>query len=140
MASNFIEIEKALIVAVETVDSTTPTSFPNNELVNKPDGLWLKVSNLHSETTPVTMGDGGEDNHRGILQIDINYPANKGSGASLGKADEFSDYFKAGKALLYNAQCVKIISCSLNPANPARYVGGYYRLTLSINYYARTTR
>ena len=139
MTSNYIGIEKALIAGVRAVDNTTPMGYPNSELAeaDKPDGLWLQIHNLRAQSTPVTLGDKGEDNHPGFIQIDINYPANKGTKAILNKADAFIAFFTAGKALSYNGQYVIVQSCSVTPG---RYVGGYYRISVTVNYYARTTR
>lgn len=137
MAARYTDIEKALINAVLSVDNVTPCGMPAAELDEYPDGLWLQLFNLRAESSPVTLGDAGEDNHPGVLQIDINYPKGKGTGDVLSKADEFASFFTAGKSLLYNTQEVKVLSSSLSPG---RYVGGYYRVSLSINYYARTTR
>lgn len=137
MPANYTKIEKALIAAVLVVDNTTPTQMPGTDLSNKPDSLWLAIHNLRAESIPVTLGNAGEDNHPGILQIDINSPKNKGTKLVLEKGDEFAAFFTAGKALLYNAQEVKVLSSSLSPG---RYVGGYYRISLSVSYYARTTR
>lgn len=137
MPANYTDIEKALIAGVRTVDAVTPIAYPNNELETKPDGLWLQLHNMRSESAPATLGDAGEDNHPGFLQIDINYPSNKGAKEVLSKADELAAYFVAGRALLYSAQIVKVLSCSLTQG---RYVGGYYRVSLTVTYYARTTR
>ena len=137
MAANYTDIEKALIGAVRSADATTPRGYPNEELEDKPDGLWLQIHNMRSESTPVTLGDAGEDNHPGFLQIDINYPQNKGSKEVLAKADTIAAFFTAGKSLSYNSQEVKVLSCSVTPG---RYVGGYYRVSVTVNYYARTTR
>ena len=139
MPANYTDIEKALIAAVLAVDNTTPIGYPNNELADedKGNGLWLQLHNMRAQSAPVTLGDNGEDNHPGFLQIDINYPQNKGSKQVLEKADIFAAFFTAGKSLLYNTQVVKVLSCSLSPG---RYVGGYYRISLTINYYARATR
>jgi len=137
MPANYTDIEKALIAAALSVDNVTPTGHPNDVLENKPDGLWLQLGNVRGVSSPATLGDEGEDNHPGFLQIDVNYPENKGSGIVLEKVDEFAAFFTAGKSLLYNAQTVKVLSSTVGPA---RYVGGYYRLSLTVNYYARTTR
>lgn len=137
MGANYTGIESNLIKAVEAVDSVTPMGYPDNELADKPDGLWLQLHNMRAPSTPVTLGDKGEDNHPGFLQIDINSPQNKGTKVVLAKADELAQFFTAGKLLLYNAQTVKVLSCSLSAG---RYVGGYYRISLTINYYARTQR
>lgn len=137
MGANYTDIEKALITAVRAVDSVTPCGMPAAELDETPDDLWLQLHNMRSESTPVTLGDAGEDEHPGTLQIDINYPKGHGTQAVLAKADEFAAYFTAGKPLVYNQQEVKVQSCSLSPG---RYVGGYYRVSLSVNYYSRTFR
>lgn len=139
MAANYTEIEKALIAAVLSVDNTTPMGYPNEELPDddKGDGLWLQLHNMRGQSEPATLGDAGEDNHPGFLQIDINYPQNKGSKQVLAKGDSFAAFFTAGKSLSYNTQEVKVLSSSLSPG---RYVGGYYRVSLTVNYYARTTR
>lgn len=139
MASNYIEIEKGLIAAAKTVDSVTPMGHPNDDLADEDKGqaLWLQLHNLRAISNPVTLGDQGEDNHPGVLQIDINYPEGKGSKQVLSKSDEFASFFTAGKSLLYNAQEIKVLSCSVGPG---RYVGGYYRVSVTVNYYARTVR
>lgn len=139
MAANFTDIEKNLILAVKEVDSTTPTGHPNRRLADKKkgQGLWLQLHNICGDSSPVTLGDQGEDNHPGILQIDINYPEGRGSKQVLAKADAFVGFFTAGKALLYTAQEIRILSSSIGPG---RYVGGYYRVSVSVNYYSRTFR
>lgn len=137
MPANYTDIEKALYAALKSVDATTPCGFPGAELDSYPDGLWLQVFNMRAESGPVTLGDAGEDNHPGILQVDINYPKGQGTGNILAKGDELAAFFTAGKTLSYNTQEVKVLSSSLSSG---RYVGGYYRVSLTINYYARTTR
>ena len=139
MASNYLDIEKALVSAVLSVDNVTPIQLPGQTIddADKPNGLWLALHNMRAQSEPVTLGDAGEDNHPGFLQIDINYPKQQGTKQVLIKADEFASFFTAGKALIYNTQQVKVLSSSLSPG---RYVGGYYRVSLTINYYARTTR
>ena len=137
--SNFLDIEKALISAYQAVGTLVPTGYPGAELADAaiPDGLWAHVHNVRTESKPVTLGGTGEDNHAGFLQIDLNYPRGKGSGELLVKADELITAFPAGRALTYNGQEVKVSSSGLGPG---RYVGGYYRVSIRINYYARTTR
>lgn len=135
--ANYTGIEQALFSAVVEADPGTPTGYTNSPLPDKPDGLWLQVHNLRASSAPATLGIGGEDEHPGVMQIDINYPKNKGSKGALEEADLLAAYFTAGKALVYGGQCVRVESTSLGPG---RYVGGYYRLSLNVNYYALTAR
>lgn len=137
--SNFTDIEKALINSFKDFDSTTPRGYPNAPMTpeNAPDSLWLNLHNLRGKTNPATLGDEGEDNNPGVFQIDLNYPKGKGTKELVDKADAIATAFPAGRVLTYNTQKVTITSTSLDPG---RYVGGYYRTSLSITYYARTKR
>ena len=137
MPANYTGIEKALIKAVRAVDNDTPREYPGKMLSSKPDSMWLSLHNKRGKSDPITLGDKGEDNHPGFLQIDINTPKNKGSGEGLSKGDEFISFFTAGKLLVYNMQNVRVLSSSLSSG---RYVGGYYRISVTITYYSRTQR
>lgn len=138
MSSNYFGIEKALIDAYLSVDNTTPRELPNATIDKSlKTGLWMRVDNERAVSGPVTLGDHGQDDHRGFLQIDVNCPANSGSGQVLQKADELLSYFKAGLAVSYNGQTVTVLSTALSPG---RVVGGFYRVTVTINYYSRTNR
>lgn len=138
MAANYSDIQKALVAAYLSADNTTPTAFPNSELSDtQKTGLWANFHNVRAESSPITLGDKGRDNHPGFLQIDLNYPRNKGDGPLLQKADELLSFFTAGKAFTYNAQKVTVRSTSLSPG---RNVGGFYRVSVTVVYYARTER
>lgn len=137
MGSNYLGIEKNLIAAVRQVDDDTPREYPNKVLTTKPDSMWLSLHNKRAESDPVTLGNQGEDEYPGFLQIDINVPKNGGTGEVLAKADDFVGFFTAGKLLSYNAQNVKVLSSSLSSG---RYVGGYYRISVTVNYYSRIQR
>ena len=137
--SNFLEIEKALIAGYEAVGTLVATAYPGKELTDadKPDDLWCHLHNIRADTDVFTLGGDGMDNNIGFMQIDVNYPKNKGSGAALAKADELATAFSAGTVLTYNTQNVRVIKTSLGPG---RDIGGYYRISLTVNYYAFTQR
>ena len=138
MANKYFTIENVLMRAVKEVAGTMPTDLPNFPLASYPtDSLWVQAHNLRSESAPVTLGAGGEDDHRGILQIDINDTKNNGSGRILNNIDIFANYFTVGRVLRYNGVNVTIKSCS---ASAGRIVGNYYRVSLSVGYSTRTTR
>lgn len=139
MSTKFLDIEKALIAGYQAVGTLVPTGYPGFELTDsdKPDGLWCNIHNVRTISEPVTLGDAGEDNHSGFMQIDINYPVNRGAGEVLIKADELASAFPSGTVLSYNSQNVIVASTTLSPG---RYIGGYYRVSLTVNYYSRTFR
>lgn len=138
--ANYTDIQKALVAAVITADPTTPKGYPNRPLDDndKPtNGIWLQMHNLRGESLPATLGNAGEDNHPGLFQIDVNYPRNVGDGPLLQKVDEIASFFTAGKLLTYNTQNVRVQSTSVTQA---RVVGGYFRISVTVTYYARTFR
>ena len=138
MTTRYLDIEKALLNSIKTIAPDLRRGLPNKNLKNKPDNqVWLQTHNLRSQSFPVTLGDQGEDHHPGIFQIDLNVLSGTGTGIVLEKADAIASFFTAGKIFVYNTQKVRVLSTSLGPG---RYVGGYYRVSLDINYYSRTFR
>lgn len=136
--SAFLKIEQALINSVDNLGLSYPVEYPNCELKQKDKkDLWLKVSNLSAASNVVTLGSNGEDNNPGIFQIDINVDRFKGQKEMLEVADTIATFYTAGKALQYGGVSVKVTSASLSPL---RYVDGYARRSISVNYYSRTTR
>jgi len=137
--SRYLDIEKALIQAYTVLPDNPPTSYPASNLndADRPNALWVQLTNVRGDSGPVTLGAAGEDNHNGFLQIDINAPRDSGTAVALEKADFYASSFTSGTRLVYNGQEVIVLSTSLSSG---RIVGGYYRLSLTINYYARTTR
>lgn len=137
--SVYFNIEKALADAVQGLNLTCPVGKFGVDLSDeeKGDGLWVQPHHLPGKVAPVTCGYQGEDNHTGILQIDINYPIGKGSGKLLQLADTVRQSFQAGDSFSYSGQKVKIRSCSISPTLE---FGGFQRKHLTIVYYARSVR
>lgn len=137
--SNFLSIESALVNYVKSIDPVTVSSNPGLTLTekDKPDGMWLQVNNIRGPTIPVTMGNSGQDENYGILQIDIYDKRNRGSGSVLAKADQFASVMKAGASHVHNGAEIKVTACSLDSG---RYIGAYYKASLSVEYYSRTNR
>lgn len=114
-----------------------PFEYPQSPLSTYPDGLWGKVTNLRGNGRPVTLGPEGYDEHVGIIQIDVNYPAGKGTGDLLDKATEIARAFKPGLTLPYGSMELRTLAVS---ASPDRIVGGYVKVSVSVNYSVRASR
>lgn len=137
--SVYFNIEKALADAISSLKLPCPVGkfgveFSDEE---KGDDLWVQPHHLPGAATPVTCGYLGEDEHKGILQFDINYPMGKGSGKLLQLADTIRKAFQAGDTFWYKDQWVKVRSCSLSPEMK---VGGFQKRYMTITYYARSVR
>lgn len=138
--SNYFGIEQALIDAYIAASAGMPTGYTGAPLSDTAKGegiIWADVHNMRALSEPATLGDKGEDNHPGFLQIDLNIDLGAGSGTLLQKADTIASAFPAGHKLTYNGQVVTITSTSVGPS---RYVGKWNRISVTLYYYARTVR
>jgi hypothetical protein len=137
--SQFFKIEKALVDAVNDLELGIPMSQPNIELSDaaKANGPWGAIHVLNAGTSVATLGDYGEDDNQGVLQVDINVHINTGSGTLLALCDKICSAFTSGKALQYSEQTVKITASSISGI---RNVGGFARRSVSVRFYARTKR
>ena len=109
-----------------------PIEQPNMVLSSYPD-LWLKLSIVPAEAFPVTLGINGDDNHNGYLQIDVNVPVNTGDGLVNLVAGKIKREYPAGR----NIGQVVVGSSSVSPA---RVVGAFYRVSVTVSYYSRIAR
>ena len=109
------------------------------DLDKLPEGneVWNKVAVISGESEPVTLGELGEDRYKGILQIDINAPTNKGTEGILNIVASLRSYFPVGKGFSYGGDTAVIESFSLTPG---RVVDGYYRITAEVEFRADITR
>lgn len=140
MSSMYLEAESTLINYARSVDKGIPVDFPNRELTVTPDdGPWLQFHNLRGETALATLGGAGENESRGIFQIDINVPKGRGSGQALVLGNKYEEAFPIGKKISYNKGNL-IITIHKSALSIGRYVGNYYRVSLSLTYSYRTQR
>jgi hypothetical protein len=129
-------IVKALVDSVLNLGlpqlAGVPVEAPNTDISPYPS-LWLKASVIPNECYPVTLGVDGDDNHNGLLQIDINVPINTGDGLINNIAGEIKKLYPAGR----NISPVVVASSSISPA---RIVGSNYRISVTVTYYSRIAR
>lgn len=103
----------------------------------EPQSPWAAVHIIMNQPFVATLGAEGQDGHDGILQIDLNYPLNTGEAAVTAKADELSDFFKAGKRLAHSGVELTVASCG---RSRGREVDGWYRVSMTIAWFARVSR
>jgi hypothetical protein len=86
---------------------------------------------------PAIAGDGvnGElQQHNGVMQVTLNYPANDGTQAFGAKADVLAAAFPVGLTLTQGAVTVRVLRTpSIAPGFPK---SGWYCVPVSIPYYA----
>jgi hypothetical protein len=134
------DVRSALVEAYKFAlndPAVPPTEWEN--VAFDPKGLTLWTSFIFMPTQPfaVTLGDNGEDEMRGFIQIDINVPNNTGEKPLFDVLSKLQDFFTAGRALAYNSGTATIISCGVSPG---RKVDSWFRRSVSVYFYARTSR
>lgn len=135
------KLRSALIAGFEAANLGLPFGIENKPF-DKPDNAgrkpWAFVYYMPNEPNVATLGDDGEDSFTGLLQVDLNYPLNKGEGLALEKVGLLSSFFKAGKALTFEEVTAVVRSCGLS--GQGREVDGWWRLTVRVAWYARISR
>jgi hypothetical protein len=129
-------IRAALAAAYESLDLHLDTAHENRPF--KPgNSPWASLFLAPNAPAVATLGDGGEDEHTGFLQIDLNYPQHTGTAGVLETADKIRAYFVAGRRLVYDGQEVLIRSSG---RTAGVNVDGWYRVSMTIFWTARTNR
>ncbi len=137
MAANYYRIEQILTQAYRDIGLNLPTGYPNRDLKEKPDGLWVSLENIRGISTVATLGDAGRDNHPGILQINVNFPLNKGTRDVNLTCDSLAAAFPAGASFSNQGVTVKV---SETTVDEGREVEGYWRASVSVSYFSRLSR
>lgn len=133
----FSNIRSALMQGYDECGLDYPVALENVRFDQPTETPWVALFLLPGGTSVASLGIGGTDAHRGILQIDLNHPSQTGEGDILADADTVASYFTAGRRLVYNAQEVIVRSCG---RSRGRMVDGWYRISLTVDWYAQTPR
>ena len=133
------KIQQTLLNTAKTyfAAQTIPVAWENTRFEATAGKPWAAVFFVPADEQVETLGAGGENRHDGILQIDLNYPANDGEADMRKRIDEVRACFVAGSTLSYDTQPVRILSTS---CSGGRQVDGFYRKSISIRWQAFTSR
>ncbi len=98
---------------------------------------WAAIFILPATSDIITLGDSGEDQHLGIMQIDFSVPHGKGRAALLGYVQSIRDEFIGGKGYIQNSQRVRIETVERSPVTES---DGWMKISVSVNWEATTIR
>lgn len=115
----------------------TRTAYDNVAFEPQANTPWSRVTVLPAQPEVTSLGGNGYDEHNGVLQIDLFYPLNQGTGAVHAKADDICALFKAGARFSYGGDTVVIRSSG---RKNGRKDGGWFKVTVSVLYLAHTAR
>lgn len=131
-------IAECLVKAYLDGGFNLPTAYENRAFSKpSPDGPWAALFLLPDKPRPVTLGPQGEDEHRGILQVDLHYPLNSGTAGVNAKCNELAAWFAAGRRFVHKGTWVSVRSCG---KGRGREVDGWWTVSVSINWYSKLKR
>jgi hypothetical protein len=138
MMSNVEDLEKALKAGLLACCSL-PLAVENAPF-DRPAGNapWAAMTILANVPSPATYGDGGQDAHDGIMQVDLYYPRLSGTKDVSAMARQITEHFSPSRVLKFNDTRVHIGGAGGARDNPDR--DGYYCRSLTINWWARVDR
>jgi hypothetical protein len=94
--------------AVDGGLANPPVKWPGVR-VTPPNGtFWVQVDLVPADTTPATVGLGGDDSATGFLQFTLNHPKDKGTGAAWAAGDKLRNFFSTGSSFKHDITEVKI--------------------------------
>jgi hypothetical protein len=136
--SDSTDLEKALLQGVVDCGIGLPIAQDNTPFERPADGSpWARAFVVLNQPRPATLGDGGEDGYTGFTQVDLNYPLNSGTADVIAKAAELERFFFAGRRLNYGQTQATVSSCG---RSRGREVDGWYRVSVTIMWFARVSR
>jgi len=134
-----VKINAALVTAYRAAlpALSSATAYEGMGFTPTIGSKWGQVFNLRAAADVASLGVGGQDDHTGVFQIDVNVPENSGTAALLADADTLRAYFVVGRAFTYQSQSVRVRRADVSPI---RRVDGWLRVSVSVTYSAYTTR
>ncbi len=99
--SNQNKIRLSLMKHLKNLDDSFETSYPNVKYTPKVDVPYQVVWVIPNKTMNPTLGD-SYHRENGTLRIDLRYPAWKGEGGAVSKAESIQSHFKRGLTITNN--------------------------------------
>lgn len=130
-------VQSALLTSAATALGAIPTEHENVKFTPPTNAKWAKVSFLPAIPAVETLGSAGLDRADGVLQIDLNYPLTTGNSAARADYEAIRAVFPAGSRHTNTGQVVTITQSG---RSQGRIVDNYYRVSISIFWYALIPR
>lgn len=135
------KMTSALMKSVRAVNiaflEELPVRWPNVDITPPNESPYLSVDLLPNPSRVVTLGNQGEDEHTGILQIGLFYPIQQGNGDIAAAEVVLRDFYVPGVFFSHEGQTVQVTQFGVTPAKKD---GSVFKCFASVYYMARTQR
>ncbi|MEJ8571228.1 DUF4128 domain-containing protein [Microbaculum marinum] len=130
------KVLRALVAWLKTVSFSPalPIAWPNVDFDPPSEATWLRATWLPAETAPATLGEGGENRHSGLFQVDVFVPLEIGHIVPTEYAGAIARAFKRGSDFTSDGVTVRVVT-------PPSVLTGYkqppwYGVPVRIRYFA----
>ncbi|MDR2945994.1 MAG: DUF4128 domain-containing protein [Candidatus Adiutrix sp.] len=131
------EVQHALLTAAGRCLDGWPLAEENKSFQPQGGGRWAALHFLPKLPSAAALGEGGADEVRGLLQIDLNYPAGLGAEQGCRDFEHIRQCFHAGARFTHAGQSVLVVNCG---RAAGLIVGGCYRVPVTISWFAHIER
>lgn len=132
---NWSAIVQALETYVATLLPGEDIAWENVRHNSTPGTPYFRVTHTVVDTEPATIGSHGVMETEGILVVGFNYPAGRGSGASLEKADALAAGFVPGQSITAGSGTIIFSKSTLEHTQPSSEPDWWTRI-FSVHYRA----
>lgn len=109
-----------------------PVAWPGRDF--RASGAYLRPSFLPAATAAFSVRPDGTNEHRGLLQVDVFWPEDKGLTEPMERASEVIAHFKRGTTMYREGVKVRVVRPPY--PSPALQEPGWLQVTVSIPYLA----
>ena len=131
----FRDIEHALNAMILTAVGSTPLAWENMHYEPTVGNSYIQVFHAPLRTTPESLGYGGFTAHRGITQLNVHTPVERGTRAAITLADQLTGVIRRGVVTTYNTVPVRILGLSLGAVDIQK---AWAILPVTINWHCYT--
>lgn len=130
---SILNIQNALVQGFIDGAFNLNTAYDNNiDFEPQANTPWCEFRFVPNQPEPRTLGDTGEDEFTGVVNVILNYPQNSGIGETMEKADQLKAHFKPGKVFTDDGQSVRVTRCGLSRGGTNE--AGFYQSVFTINW------
>jgi hypothetical protein len=130
------KVRNAIVKSASEALVDKAVAWPNKAF-KPPGGLWFSVQYLPTPPTSVTLGLGGEEELRAILQIDVNVPTDSGEKEQMAALALLETLYIPGLVVRHQGQSARVLKCA---RSNGRVVNSDWRVSLSVYFLARYVR
>jgi len=131
----FRDIEHALNALILTAAGSTPLAWENMRYEPVIGTSYIQVFHAPLRTTPESLGYAGFTAHRGLTQLNVHTPVERGTKAAVTLADQLTGVIRRGIVATYNGVPVRILGLSLGPTDIQK---AWAILPVTINWHCYT--